>query len=64
MKCPKCGYEDEVQLVDVKSEKTVFCHNCKMSIRLVDGTASVHQGIETMNKAMKELENVFKTFGK
>lgn len=62
--CPKCGYIDVIQLIDAKTEKTVFCHNCKVSIELSDSEASVHQGIEAINKALKNLDNVFKSFGK
>jgi transcription elongation factor Elf1 len=62
--CPKCGYAAEVQLVDVKTEKTIFCHNCKVSIKLSDNEASVNSGIESMNNAMNGLEKLFKNFGK
>ena len=64
MECPNCGYIDEVQLVDVKTEKTIFCHNCKESIELRDSDARVHHGIETVNNLNRELEKIFKTIGK
>jgi Zn ribbon nucleic-acid-binding protein len=52
MECPKCGYQDEIQLIDAKTEKTVFCHNCKCQIKLYDNEASVHSGIDSMNNAI------------
>ncbi len=64
MECPSCGYQDEVQLVDVKTEKTVYCHNCKESIMLLDNEASVHHGIEAINSSINKLEKAFKIFGK
>lgn len=64
IECPKCQYMDSIQLIDVKSEKTIFCHNCKVRIELSDGQASVHNAIDSINNSLKELENVFKNFRK
>lgn len=58
--CPNCDYQDEIQLIDAKSEKVVFCHNCKIQIQFQDSDASVHTGIATINKAAEELANIFK----
>ena len=63
-KCPKCNYTNEVQLIDAKTEKTVFCHNCKICISLKDENASVHNGVNNMNNALNNLEKMFKNFGK
>ncbi len=41
LECPRCGYSDMVQLLDAKTEKEVFCHNCKNRILLQDDNASV-----------------------
>lgn len=60
--CTKCGYTIDVQLVDVKSEKTVYCHNCKIQIQLVDDEASTHVGIDNMQNALNKLEASFKKF--
>jgi Zn ribbon nucleic-acid-binding protein len=62
--CPKCRYIDTIQLIDAKTERTVYCHNCKSSIKLIDSEASVHQGIQKINDSMEQLENLFKNFGK
>ncbi len=64
IECPKCGYQDVIQLIDAKSEKMIFCHNCKITIKLSDSEASVHTGIDSMTNALKNLERTFKNFGK
>ena len=64
MACPKCGYCDAIQLVDAKTEKTIFCNNCKITIALSDKEASVHSNINSINNAFNELENIFKNLGK
>lgn len=64
IKCPECSYQFDIQLSDVKAGRTVFCHNCKSSIKLADNEASTHRSIEKLNKAMKDLDNIFKNFGK
>lgn len=62
--CPKCNYQDEIQLIDAKAEKLIFCNNCKSSIQLQNSNASVHTGIESINKAFKDLEDLFKNLSK
>ncbi len=64
IECSNCSYADEIQLIDVKTEKVIFCHNCKTSIKLIDSEASVHSGIESINTALSEIENALKNFGK
>jgi len=58
--CPKCGYGVNVQFIDVKTEKAVFCHNCKISIKLIDSNASTYTSVNNLNKAMSDLENTLK----
>lgn len=62
--CPHCSYINEIQLLDAKCEKTVFCPNCKFSIKLIDSEASVHTSIESTKKAIKEFEKALKNLGK
>ncbi len=62
--CPNCRYINTIQLIDAKTERTVYCHNCKSSIKLIDGDASYHKGIQKINDSMKQLENLFKNFSK
>lgn len=64
IECPKCNYQDGVQLVDVRTEKSVFCNNCKSIIQLQDSEASVYTGVESINNALKDLDDLFKNFGK
>lgn len=64
IECPRCGYLDFIQLIDAKTEKIIFCHNCKIIIELSDNEASVHTGIESMNNALKEFEKTIKRIGK
>ena len=64
IECPKCGYADIVQLVDIKTEKEIFCNNCKVSIKLTDSEASVHSGIDSINNTMNGLEKILKRFDK
>jgi hypothetical protein len=63
IECPKCLYQDAVQLVDVKSEKIIFCNNCKVDVHLKDDSASVHSGVENINKAIQDLDNLLKNWG-
>lgn len=62
--CQNCGYQDFFQLVDAKTEKTIFCHNCKATIQLIDNEASVHQSINQINNSIKEINNLLKNLGK
>lgn len=64
IECPKCGYQVDFQLIDAKTERKIYCHNCKTQIQLTDSEASVHTGIDKMTKSLKELENTIKNFGK
>ena len=62
--CPKCNYILYVQLIDVKSEKIIFCHNCKSKIQLRDSNASSHKGIKDVNHAFDKLKKSLKKLGK
>jgi len=64
IKCPSCHYQIDIQLVDVKSENVIFCHNCKMSIQLKDDNASTHSGSQKINSALKQIDQLFKNFGR
>jgi phage FluMu protein Com len=63
IECPKCNYLDEIQLIDAKTEKSIYCNNCKSIIQLEDSDASVHTGVERLNSALKDLGKLFKKFG-
>lgn len=64
IECPRCGYLEEIQLMEVKLENTVYCHNCKAIIKLTDSDASVHNRIASINKSLNDLQKLFKSFGK
>jgi transcription elongation factor Elf1 len=57
--CPYCNYQEEIQLGDAKGESTIFCHNCKLKISLVDEDGSVHTGINTFNNLFEDFRNLF-----
>ena len=60
LECPNCHYADQIQLIDVKTERTIYCNNCKSSIKIVDQDASVHNSIDEINNILDDLENLFK----
>lgn len=62
--CPKCKYTDIIQLVDVKTEKIIYCHNCKVSIQLKDSEASSHQATNRINNTLKNIEDILRKFGR
>lgn len=62
--CPNCNYADMIQIVDIRTEKIVFCHNCKTSIQLMDSEASTQQATTNIEDVLKDLENSLKKFGK
>jgi transcription elongation factor Elf1 len=55
--CPKCNYSFEIQLQDAELESTLYCHNCKQSIQLVDSNASAARGIKSIEDAFDDLNN-------
>jgi endogenous inhibitor of DNA gyrase (YacG/DUF329 family) len=40
--CPRCGYEFDVQIIDVRIERRVHCPNCKVAVDLRDESASMY----------------------
>ena len=65
IKCPKCNYSFEIQMIDARLEKVVYCSNCKCSIHLKDSNnASVHTSTRDINNAFKELDKTLKNLFK
>jgi len=62
--CPNCQYINSVQIIDIKTEKKVFCHNCKSTIQLLDQNASTSTSIKRIETSLKNLQNTLKNFGK
>jgi transcription elongation factor Elf1 len=58
--CPVCGYADSVKFREVRLESTIWCHNCKKTIKLTDGNASVDATVKQVDRAMEELQKMFK----
>lgn len=50
--CPACSYTGEVTLREVKLGSTIFCHNCKATIKLIDNNASVETSLNKVERAM------------
>lgn len=61
--CPRCGYVQDVQLIDLRIQRLIFCPACKSRIQLVDADASVHAGAEQIERSMKDLFNAFGELG-
>lgn len=51
--CPKCNYQFDVLILQIRLEDYVFCPCCKIDISLKDDDASV-------NKVNREIENSIK----
>jgi len=58
--CPNCKYCFGIQLQDVKLQRTIICHNCKVNIDLIDQNASAHTSINSINHTFTKLNNIFK----
>ncbi|HNQ67967.1 MAG TPA: hypothetical protein PKN32_06295 [Bacteroidales bacterium] len=58
--CPKCDYSIDIQLRDAMIESTVYCHNCKISIKLLDGSASASRNIKSIENKLDELNRTLK----
>ena len=61
--CPRCGYIQDVQLIDVRLQRLIFCPACKSRIQLVDVDASIHAGAEQIEQSMRDLFNAFGQLG-
>jgi predicted Zn finger-like uncharacterized protein len=62
--CPNCKQQIAVALQQVAAEDTVECPSCNQQIALKDEGGSAKKSIQDINKSFKDLDNVFKKFGK
>ena len=62
--CPKCNYRFEIQMIDVRLESKIYCHNCKFSIQLKDSEASVYTSTRDINQALNKLDKTLKNLFK
>ena len=58
--CPRCGYELEVQFMDVATQVRRWCPCCRVRIALVDEGGSVHGALADVQAAMDGLERMLK----
>lgn len=61
--CSRCGYVQDVQLIDVRLQRLIFCPACKSQIQLVDVDASMHTSAEQIERSMNALLNAFSQLG-
>jgi DNA-directed RNA polymerase subunit RPC12/RpoP len=63
LECPRCGYVQDVQLIEVRLQRLIFCPGCKSRIQLVDADASAHVGAGEIEGAMTELSAALTRLG-
>ncbi|MGO9116145.1 MAG: hypothetical protein ACLQPD_00890 [Desulfomonilaceae bacterium] len=64
VECPRCGFYNPLLIKDVALEKPVICRGCKSLIRPTDHMGETEQALRKFNKAVQELEEAFKKFGR
>ena len=62
--CPRCGFYNPFQVRDIAVETPVICRGCKGLIRQIDHMGEAQQALRKINKALQDLEEVFKKFGR
>lgn len=62
VKC-SCGRKHFATLKDATNRRAIRC-SCGTVIQLQDGNGSVKKGVESMNRAFKDLEKALKRLGK
>jgi hypothetical protein len=60
--CPRCSYILCITSFDIRHERIVFCHNCKISISLIDKDASFLRGSKLIESALDSIKEVFNEF--
>jgi len=58
--CPKCNFSFGVKIIDVKLQSNVICHNCKISINLIDNNVTTHLSVKNINRELNKLKNLLK----
>ena len=64
IKCPNCNGSIKINLGQVSRQQVVKCNSCYQNVQIQDSNGSARKGIRDMNKAFKDLEKTFKSFGK
>ncbi len=60
--CPRWGYVQEVELLDLRLHRRIFCPACKSSIQLIDADAR-HTALERVDQAMRQMFDSFRNVG-
>lgn len=60
IECPKCKYQNDIQLLDIKLESKIHCSNCKVTLQLKDDNASAYTTLNNINTLFNNLDNLFK----
>lgn len=61
--CPNCSRSITVSLNQITAEVSVKCH-CGYGIELKDKNHSNRKAVNDINKALNDLQNTFKKFGR
>lgn len=59
--CPACKFSLKVRLEQVSREETITCKNCKKEIQLKDKDGSTRNGVEGVNRSLRDLEKTIKS---
>ncbi len=62
--CPQCGFYNPITLKQVRLRDAVICRGCKSTIRLEDHMNETRKAIRSVNRALQELEEQFRSLGK
>lgn len=62
--CPVCGYQFDVQLLDVRVQAYKRCPCCRVRIHLIDEGGSTFGALETINNAMSHFEQALGRLGR
>ncbi|WP_433268998.1 hypothetical protein ACQPZF_05725 [Actinosynnema sp. CS-041913] len=56
--CPGCGYEFEIQLLDIRVQTFRLCPCCRVQIHFVDD-GSLFGALQSVDESMRELRRFF-----
>ncbi len=53
--CPRCGYEFDIEMVDVTCQVYPWCPCCRVRIQLSEGRADVSGPLQAIDSAVADL---------
>lgn len=62
--CPMCGFYNPFLIKDIALETPVICRGCKTLIRPIDHMGETEQARKQINKALQDMQEAFKKFGR